>query len=170
MTFFAFLLIGYLSLALQATWVHYLGIAGIAPDLPLVATVLIALLRGAGAGTAGGFLIGLGQDLTNPAFLGLNALVSCLLGYAVGSLRERFDAGTAPTAAAVLFAATLAHDLLYLTIQTRLVLSEILVGLATRSVPTALYTAAVGACVFLLLASLSGRRGHRLGRSRLAGR
>ena len=162
-------LVGYLALALQATWVHYLALAGITPDLPVVATVLIALVRGPSIGTTAGFLIGLGQDVTNPAFLGLNALTKCLLGYAAGNMRERFDAGTAPSAALVLFVSAVANDLLYLTIRTRLVLSEILVGLATRSLPTAVYTAVLGAFVFVLLGTFAGRRTHRLGRSRLTG-
>ncbi len=162
--------LGYAVLALQATWVHALGIAGITPDLPLIATVLIAHGRGPSAGTVAGFLIGLGQDLANPTLLGLNALTKSVSGWALGNLRERFDAGTAPACAATLFVATLAHDLLYLAISTRLVLSDMLVTWATRTLPTAGYTAAVGTVLFLLLASVSGRRAHRLGHSRLASR
>jgi rod shape-determining protein MreD len=162
------ILVGYVALALQATLVPHLGIAGIRPDLPLVATALIALGRGAAAGTTAGFLIGLGQDLTNPAFLGLNALAKSLLGHGLGTLRERFDAGTAATHVAVLFVATILHDLLYLTIYMRLVLSEIMLALATRTLPTAVYTSLVGMCAFALLASMSGRRSSRFGRSRIA--
>ena len=164
------LLLGSAALALQATWVPYLGIAGITPDLPLVVTVLIALRRGPSTGTAAGFLIGLGQDVVNPGFLGLNALTKSALGHVLGHLRERFDAGTAPACAATLFAATLAHDLLYLAISTRLVLSDMLLTWATRTVPTAAYTAALGTALFLLFASLPGRRAHSFGRSRLASR
>jgi len=163
-------LIGYAVLALQTTWVHVLGIAGITPDLPLIATVLIAHGRGPSTGTVVGFLIGLGQDLANPTRLGLNALTKSVTGWGLGNLRERFDASTAPACAAILFVATLAHDLLYLAISTRLVLSDMLITWATRSLPTAAYTAAVGTVLSLLYASVSGRRAHRLGHARLAGR
>jgi rod shape-determining protein MreD len=162
------ILVGYVALALQATLVPHVGIADIRPDLPIVATVMIALGRGAGAGTTAGFLIGLGQDLTNPAFLGLNALSKSLLGYGLGTLRERFDAGTMVTHVAVLFVATIAHDLLYLTIYMRLVLSEMMLALVTRTLPTALYTAFVGVWAFALMSAMTGRRSSRFGRSRIA--
>ncbi len=158
----------YLALALQATFVPYLGIADIQPDLPLIAVVLLALSRGAAAGTVAGFLVGLAQDLTNPAFLGLNALAMCLLGWAVGSLRGRFDAGTALSYAAALAVSTLSHDALVLTVYKRLVLSEIFSSLATRTLPTALYTAVVGAGAGIVF--LSMRRSQRLGRSHLQSR
>ncbi len=170
MNVFGPVLLCYLALALQATLVPYIGIAGIRPDLPLVAVTLIALGRGGTAGVVAGFLVGLAQDLTNPGFLGLNALAKCLLGYTAGTLRVRFDAGTAWTYGALVAVATLAHDLVYLTIYTRLVLSEMFLSLATRTLPTALYTAVAGAFVAVATGALSGRGSHRLGRSQLARR
>ena len=164
------LLFVYAALALQATVVQYIGIAGVRPDLPLMVTVLLALTRGPNTGTTCGFLIGLGQDITNPAFLGLNALTKSVLGYSMGTLRDRFDAATALSYAAILVVATLGHDLLYLTVYQRLVLPEIMLALVTRTLPTAVYTAAVGVWVFMLVASVSGRRSHRIGRSKLAHR
>ena len=170
MAFVVPLILVYAALALQATVVQYIGIAGIRPDLPLVATVLLALTRGSGAGTTYGFFIGLGQDLTNPTFLGLNALTKSLLGFSLGTLRERFDATTAASYAAILVVATIVHDLLYLTVYMRLVLSEMMLALVTRTLPTAVYTAAVGIWALMLVASVSGRRSHRIGRSTLASR
>ena len=170
MSAFAAILLGYAALALQSTLVPAIGIAGIRPDLPLVVVVLTALSRGAASGTIAGFLIGLAQDLGNPGFLGLNALAKCLVGHSIGTLRGRFDAGTAFSYALVLGAATVAHDLVYLTIHRRLVLSEIFLALATRTAPTALYTAVVGTLLAVLWGALMGRRSHRLGRSQLANR
>ena len=167
MSFLVTVLLGYAALALQATWIPYVGIAGITPDLPLIVTVLLALQRGPNTGTICGFLIGLGQDLANPGFLGLNALTKTIVGYALGKLRDRFDADTAPTCAATLFVATLAHDLLYLAISTRLVLSDMLITWATRTLPTAVYTAGAGTILFVKISAFTVRRGHRLGRSHL---
>jgi rod shape-determining protein MreD len=164
------ILVGFLSLGLQATLVPHWSIAGIRPDLPLVAVVLLAYARGATTGTLAGFCIGLAQDLTNPTLLGLNALVKSLLGYAAGTLRVQLDATSLPMRAAVLFVSVLAHDLVYLTISTRLALSELLLGLLTRSLPTAVYTALVGMWAFAALGWLAGRGGHRRGRSALARR
>jgi len=170
MSALASILLVYGALALQATLIPALGIAGIRPDLPLVAVTLVALSRGAATGTITGFLVGLAQDLGNPGFLGLNALAKCLVGHTVGTLRGRFDAGTALSHALVLGAATVAHDLVYLTIHRRLVLSEIFLALGTHTLPTALYTAVVGSLLAVLLAALAGRRSHRFGRSQLANR
>lgn len=158
----------YLALALQSTLVPYVEIGQARPDLPLVAVVLIALSRGPAAGTVAGFLVGLAQDLTNPAFLGLNALAKCLLGHVAGNLKARFDTATFASYAALLAGAVLAHDVVYLTVHTRLVLSEMFQELATGTLPRALYTAVVGAGIGVLLDALSGRRLYRFGRSRYA--
>jgi rod shape-determining protein MreD len=164
------LLLMYVALALQATLVPHLSIAGIRPDLPLVAVVLLATARGTTAGTACGFFVGLAQDLTNPAFLGLNALTKSLLGFAAGALRVHLDAGSLPMRAAMLFAAVLAHDILYLTLFTRLELSELLLGLLIRSLPTALYTALVGMWALGVSSMLTGRGVHSSGRTAFARR
>ena len=163
-------LLCFAALGLQATLVPHVSIAGIRPDLALVVTFLVGYARGATAGTLAGFFVGLAQDLTNPAFLGLNALTKSLLGYAAGSLRDHLNAANAAAQAAVLFAAVLAHDVVYLTIYTQLALSELLLALWTRSLPTALYTALVGVWAFAALGSLSRRGVRTVARSSLARR
>ena len=124
MTWLVSACIAFAALALQATLVPHVRIAGISPDLPLIATVLLAYRRGPTGGTLAGFAIGLGQDLTNPAFLGLNALVKSLVGFGAGSGRDALDVSNAPLAAAVLATAKLVHDLAYLLVFTHLSLSD----------------------------------------------
>jgi len=160
----------FVMLALQATLVPHLAIAGIRPDLPLIAVVMLASARGSTAGTIGGFCIGLAQDLSNPAFLGLNALAKSLLGFAAGTLRVHLDAGSLPMRAAVFFVSVLGHDLVYLTILTRLELSELFLGLVTRSLPTAFYTLVVGMWALAALGALARRGVHSRGRPALARR
>jgi rod shape-determining protein MreD len=164
------LLISFVALGLQATLVPHIAIAGIRPDLPLIAVVLLGYGRGATGGTLAGFLIGLAQDLTNPSFLGLNALAKSVVGNGMGTMRAHLDAGTLPMRIAVLFVAVLAHDVIYLTIFTRLALSELLLGLLTRSLPTALYTTLVGAWAFGALGSWARGGSHSRGRQVLARR
>jgi rod shape-determining protein MreD len=163
------LLLAYVTLALQATVAQAMGVGGIRPDLPLIAVVLLASRRGAATGALAGFLIGLGQDLTNPAFLGLNALAKGCIGYGLGRLRERFDAATPVTHTIILLVAGLLHDLIYLTIWTRLTLSEMAYQTGTRTIPTLIYTVFIGFWVFVLVGWFPGRR-TRHGRSSLAGR
>lgn len=166
----ASIVFAFLALGLQATLVPHIAIAGVRPDLAVVATVFLGLARGAFAGTIAGFAIGLAQDLTNPAFLGLNALTKSLLGHASGALRTQLNTGSLPMHALVLFAAVLAHDLVYLTIFTHLALSDLLTRFATQSLPTAVYTALVGMWAFPALGAFAGRGGRGLGRTSLARR
>jgi rod shape-determining protein MreD len=170
MSFLAAMMLGYIALALQVTLAQHLTIGGARPDLAIVATVIAAWTRGPSTGVLVGFLIGLGQDLTNPTLLGANALANCALGYGVGHMRSHYEAGTLWSHAWILLVATLAHDLVYLTVYTRLALSTLLRELVLHSLPSSLYTALVGMWLLALAASLSGRKGHRLGRSSLAGR
>ena len=168
--FLGSVLLAFVALGLQATLVPHVQIAGVGPDLAVVAIVLLAYRRGATAGVLAGFLIGLAQDVTNPAFLGLNALAGSVVGFAAGSSREHLDATSPVLSAATLFVAVLVHDLVYLTIFTHLALSGLLLGLLTRSLPTALYTALVGVWVLTALASLTRRGVHPLGRTSYARR
>lgn len=170
MNWLAALALGYLALALQVTLVQHIGIAGARPDLALVATVMVASSRGAASGVLVGFLVGLGQDLTNPTFLGVNALAKTILGWGIGRMQERAEAGSVLLHAGILLGATLVHDIVYLTVYTRLALSEMLRDLFLRSLPSAFYTAAVGMWFLALAASWSGRKGQRLGRSSFASR
>jgi rod shape-determining protein MreD len=169
MSFVVGLVLGFAALALQATLVQHLSIAGIRPDLPLVVVVLFGATRGGVVGTLAGFAIGLAQDLTNPAFLGLNALTKSLVGWGAGTMRSHLNAGSLPLHAGVLFVAVLAHDLVYWTIFTRLALSDLLIGMLTRSLPTAAYTAVIGMWIFAALGSRLGR-GTQLGRPSYARR
>lgn len=163
------MLLAYLALALQATVAQAVGVGSIRPDLPLIAVVFLASRRGAATGALAGFFIGLGQDLTNPAFLGLNALAKGCIGYGLGRMRDRFDAATPLTHTVILLIAGLLHDIIYLTIWTRLALGEMVYQLATRTIPTLLYTAFIAFWVFVLAGWFPGRR-SRHARSSLAGR
>jgi rod shape-determining protein MreD len=163
------MLLGFAALALQATLVQHLAIAGIRPDLPLIVVVLFGMTRGPVVGTLAGFAIGLAQDLTNPAFLGLNALTKSLLGFGAGTLRSQLNANSLPLHAVVLFVAVLAHDFVYWTLFTRLALSELFGAMLFRSLPTAVYTAAVGMWLLGALGSRLGRGAH-LGRPSFARR
>jgi rod shape-determining protein MreD len=63
---------------------------GSGPDLVLLAVVALALASGPMAGTLTGFLAGLALDVAPPGshFVGEDALVFCLIGYACGLLAD----------------------------------------------------------------------------------
>ena len=69
---------------LQITLFAGLRIDGVAPELPLLLSILISLHIGAERSTVIGFVIGLSYDLALGTPLGLWALVCCLAAYPFG--------------------------------------------------------------------------------------
>ena len=128
-----------------------LAIKGIAPDFSVVALVILALAAGPMPATTGGFLIGLVQDLANPALLGLHAFCKCVLGYGLGKLRGRLIYGMPVVEFAVLVLAVLAHDLVFLLVQDRFGAGSSLAAYFLQSAPVALYTGVVGLPVLRLV-------------------
>ena len=70
----------------QATVVPALRIGDVAPDLPLILVVLLALRRGPEFGCIAGFAAGLLQDAAGGGLIGVQALTKGLVGFAVGAL------------------------------------------------------------------------------------
>jgi rod shape-determining protein MreD len=70
----------------QATVVPALRIGDVAPDLPLILIVLLALRRGPEVGCLAGFAAGLLQDAAGGGLIGVQALTKALVGFAVGAL------------------------------------------------------------------------------------
>jgi len=74
----------------QSNVVPALSIGGIAPDVPLILTVLVALRRGPEVGCVVGFFAGLLQDVGGGGLIGVQALTKALAGFAMGLLVGRF--------------------------------------------------------------------------------
>lgn len=72
---------------LQTAVFPYLRVAGVVPDLGLVATVAIGYHEGAELGAVFGFASGLAMDLFLQTPMGLGALSFALTGYLVGTLQ-----------------------------------------------------------------------------------
>lgn len=121
-----------------------IDIMGIAPDFAVIAVVILALAEGSTAGVLGGFFVGLVQDLSMPSLLGLHALCKTLLGSTVGKLHGRLVYGMPVLEGALVLIACLAHDTLFLLVQSRMESDAFLLPLLTQALPTAVYTALVG--------------------------
>lgn len=124
-----------------------ISIKGIAPDFSIIALVILALAAGPAAGSVGGFVIGLVQDLSNPAVLGLHALCKCTLGFSLGSLRSRLVHGMPVVEGVVVAIAVILHDLVFLLVQSRLTDDGFVRPFLTQSLPVAIYTGVVGVLV-----------------------
>lgn len=73
----------------QASLVSALAVNGVAPDIPLILTILVALRRGPEAGCVAGFLTGLFQDVTVGGLVGVQALTKALVGFGLGVVAGR---------------------------------------------------------------------------------
>ena len=73
----------------HATLAPAIRVANVAPDIPLIVVVLLALRRGPEFGCLGGFAAGLLQDAAGGGLLGVQALTKALAGFAVGLLGGR---------------------------------------------------------------------------------
>jgi rod shape-determining protein MreD len=121
-----------------------IDIRGVAPDFTVIALVILAMAEGSRAGAMGGFCLGLVQDLSVPTLLGLHALCKSTLGFAVGRARGRLVFGMPLIEGALLLVATLAHDTLFLVVQSRQQNEAFLGPWLAQAWPTAIYTAIVG--------------------------
>lgn len=70
-----------------------LRIADVAPDIPLIVVVLLALRRGPEFGCGAGFVAGLLQDAAAGGLLGVQALTKALVGCLIGALGGRLRVG-----------------------------------------------------------------------------
>lgn len=132
-----------------------LAIGGIAPDFSIIALVVLGLAAGPLPATTGGFLLGLVQDLGNPTLLGLQALCKSFLGFGIGRLRGRLVYGMPVVEAVLVALAVVAHDLVFLLVQSMMGDQAFLPRFLTRTLPVALYSGLAGVPV-LQLARLTG--------------
>jgi len=73
----------------HATLGPALRIADVAPDIPLIVVVLLALRRGPEFGCGAGFVAGLLQDAAAGGLLGVQALTKAVIGFLIGMLGTR---------------------------------------------------------------------------------
>jgi rod shape-determining protein MreD len=135
-------------LVLQVTLAHRIGIAGIRPDLLVAFVVYFGWMRGAIAGTVGGFCVGLYQDLDAAGPLGMNALSKAVVGFLVAKAGFRVHRSNVAVRFVFFFVAMLVHDLIYFGIDTAGDAGQLLRRMVFGTIPTALYTSV---CTLLLL-------------------
>jgi rod shape-determining protein MreD len=131
-----------------------ISIRGIAPDFSVIALVVLALAEGSYAGCLGGFILGLVQDLATPHLLGLRALCKTVLGFTVGRLRGRLMYGMPVVEGLVVAIAVLAHDTLFMLVQSRLGSEDFLKPFLLQVLPVSLYSGLVGIPILRLVDSL----------------
>jgi rod shape-determining protein MreD len=138
------ILIAFIFLLLQMTAANKLAIGEIAPDFPLLFVAYFGLHRNSLQGTIAGFIIGLLQDLFNPAYLGLNALLKSILGFVAGRIGSKTELDSVLFLALIIFLSHISHDVIYMFFYFGFGLGHILKLFFTVTIPSAIYTMLIG--------------------------
>jgi rod shape-determining protein MreD len=149
----------YALLLAQTTLVPCIRIAGVGPDLILVALVFWNTGKNRIRGVAAGFCAGLFQDMAGPGSLGIFALSKSLASYALGAMTTDRPVEVLWIWSLVLFLTALLHEMLVTFFMIRE--STGALGLLLRyGLPSVLYTTVVGIGIkglVLLSSALRGR-------------
>ena len=144
------LLLG-LAFVLQTTWLDFISVSALKPDLILLIITIIALREGPILATLLGFSIGLLQDAYAPADFGLNALLKCTAGFAVGHGRSRVVSDNLQVQVTLVFFTVLLHDLLYYAITNAISLIDVPYFWIRYGLGRAIYTGLLGAFTYIFL-------------------
>lgn len=145
-----------LTLLAQLTLVPRIGIAGIQPDATVLVLVLVAMRRGPVTGTLVGFFLGLFQDLLFPERLGLNMLAKSITGYVLGRVGGGLVVGGLGFYGILMGLAVLLHDFVFLLASTGVDLPRVFSMFVLRSLPSAAYTAVLGAVIVVIVSAMGG--------------
>jgi rod shape-determining protein MreD len=102
---------------LQTTWLDAIRVQGVLPDLTLLLVIYFAVTDGEERAMFTGLLGGLYQDVASDTALGHHVLCLVIVGYAAGRMARRLIADHPAVKVGLVFAASIVHGLLYLTIQ-----------------------------------------------------
>ena len=75
----------------QVTFIRWISVFGVFPNLLLLGTIFYALRRGPMAGEWVGFIWGLLSDVASISLFGSQTFMLTLIGYGVGRLRGKMD-------------------------------------------------------------------------------
>lgn len=142
---FKHILLLLLAFLIQTTWTRLFEIAAVQPDLILLVLVYVALTAGQFEAIVLGFCIGLIQDAYAPAYLGVNALAKCLVGFMVGYGRLRIMAESPQVQTVLVIGAVLLHDTAYYVFHGGVAWADVPYFWARYGIGRALYTGLVGA-------------------------
>jgi len=140
------------SLILQTSFVPVITIAGIKPDLLIVALFFFSIKYGVIPGIFVGFALGLGQDLYSPSMLGQNALTKTVAGAFIGLFNERMMRSDPLIKTVLLLVVFIIHDALFFIVQIARLgdpVSTLFLGLLTKCLPRALYSIAVAVLFYI---------------------
>jgi rod shape-determining protein MreD len=148
-------------LVLQATFIRFISLGSVTPDILVIWLVYLALRYGQVHATVAGFILGFIMDLIAGDFLGLAALSKTVSGFAAGYF---YDEEKSPQVLAsyrfaiIVFVVSLVHNLIYFGIFVQGSELPFWQTLAFFGVTTSLYTSAVSVLPILGYSRVKGDR------------
>lgn len=100
------IILGLVSLALQATLLPAFKLAGVKADFLIIILSIFALFKGPYQGAALGFTFGFLEDVYLGRYIGLNTLSMAVTGYVIGMNRGRLNESNLLVPATLAFFAT----------------------------------------------------------------
>ncbi|MBD3367839.1 MAG: rod shape-determining protein MreD [Candidatus Eisenbacteria bacterium] len=149
--------IAFAAVILDSALAPEIEILGARPDLLVLVVVYGSLLVGGRQAIVAGFLMGVASDADIPSYLGLNALALSITGLATFRVWNHLVRASVLVQCAVIFAATLLHDVIYYLGYYRNHLDMFGRFIIRYSIPGALYTAAIGVVIYALARALGLR-------------
>jgi rod shape-determining protein MreD len=129
---------------LQVSVGRHITIAGVAPDLVLIAVVLAGLSRGPTVGGVIGFLGGFYEDLYLPTQMGAGSLANTAVGFLAGEAGERLRREQPATQAAIFLVLTGVRELIRNTLVMGPRVLQLLGPTLVHDLLLVIFTTAVG--------------------------
>jgi rod shape-determining protein MreD len=148
-------------LLLEGTVGARITVAGLRPDLSFAWVVYAGLLGGRRRGVGVGLLVGLLRGCMDPEWLGLEAVLLSLVGFATGGVSPGINRSHPLVPAVSIFLLLLAHDLIRAWVVTGGAAGDALSQWLRFAPGTALYTALLVPLAVALLPYCLPRRGRR---------
>lgn len=144
---------------LQVGVAPYVSIAGATPNFFVIAAVAIALIAGPTEGAVAGFVGGLLYDMVGMTAVGPMSLVLAAAGYVAGLIQQNMFSQGWGLPITTLGVVSLSAEALYLTILAILGVDVTFWRtLLTLSLPSAVFTTAVGLLFYPPITKMIGRR------------
>lgn len=159
MLYLRYLLIVFAAVLLEGTVGSRIAIHGIAPDVSLAVVVLAGLWSGARIGVLVGFLIGLLRGCVDPEWMGLEALLLSIVGFAAGSTSPMVNRRSGIMQGLLIAGLLLAHDLVRALVISGFSPADAFSLWIGASPGTALYTAIIVPLAIAWIPRIWSRRG-----------
>ncbi len=147
-----YIIIIFIFVTTQVTFLNFIDIFGVRPNLIIILIVSISLLEGRNYGAAVGFTAGLCLDSVAGVALGYQALIGMLLGVLLGNINKRFFKENIFVMIICTFISTILFESAIIFVSHTIGLKiNYIETLESLILPEAVINSLVGAVIFLLL-------------------